>query len=780
MTDAAAPPVPAQEAWSPPVLRWLRSKDPDRLVLKRSVRAAIVIPSIFAITHAYFSNAQVGLFAAFGSFSLLLLVEFTGPPRKRAVSYFGMFVVSGGLIALGTAVSTNKVAAVVAMGVVGFAVLFAGIVTPQAATASTAVLLTFVLPVAVAQPASAIGDRLLGWVFAGAACITACLFLWPPPWHDNLRRRLSEAVRAVARLAAAQARGEANPTLHADVDEALARLRMQFSATPYPPTGAASAAVALSKLVGRIESVGSNSALLDDNQLVVGPGFAREEAQAVAVIDSASDTLNKAAGLICDGGAHPVSDPTLIAAVQDATRHLDSVISAELAADVATVVESEAGPEAGHASVPPVPVVQDGASIAGSSLDPGFRARWFGIEAGMVADASLEAAGAEPATDRRVRMPGGSAQRVSQRLFSHLSFHSVWFRNAVRGAAGLALAVAVVEITDVQHGFWVVLGTLSVLRSNALGTGASALRAVGGTAIGFVVGGAIMYGVSDHIVLLWMLLPVAVLVAGIAPSMISFAAGQAGFTLVVIILFNIIEPEGWRVGLTRIEDVAIGCGVSIVVGLLFWPRGATAALGRGLSEAFVASSAYLTDVVDRLTTTSRFVDIESSARESHRTYLLLDDAFRQFFTERGAKVVPVDTVARLFTGSNRLRLGAYTLGTLGVDPPAEGLGEVEAIAVAEAVLRDSYAATHRWYQDFADLLADRRTDLGLPPPHDEMLHHVLRTAFDEVRAQHRPDRVRTALKMLWANELLEGQASMQVDLLASADLFRRERHGLLI
>ena len=30
-------------------------------------------------------------------------------------------------------------------------------------------------------------------------------------------------------------------------------------------------------------------------------------------------------------------------------------------------------------------------------------------------------------------------------------------------------------------------------------------------------------------------------------------------------------------------------GVSIVVGFLFWPRGATAALGRALSAAFVAS-----------------------------------------------------------------------------------------------------------------------------------------------------------------------------------------------
>jgi hypothetical protein len=199
-----------------------------------------------------------------------------------------------------------------------------------------------------------------------------------------------------------------------------------------------------------------------------------------------------------------------------------------------------------------------------------------------------------------------------------------------------------------------------------------------------------------------------------------------------------------------------------------------------LSDAFVASSAYLADAVDRLTMTSRFVDVNPSMRASYNAYLLLDDAFRQFFSERGAKVVSVDTVAGLFTGSNRLRLGAYTLGTLQVEPPADGRPEVEAIRVAEAVLRDSYAETLRWYQEFADLLSDRRSELALPSSDRELLHRVLRTAFDEVRAQQRADRVRTALQMLWADELLENQCSMQTDLLASADLFRRKRRGLLI
>ena len=371
------------------------------------------------------------------------------------------------------------------------------------------------------------------------------------------------------------------------------------------------------------------------------------------------------------------------------------------------------------------------------------------------------------------------ANVFAHRLRSHLSFRSVWFRNALRGAIGLALAVAVVEITNVQHGFWVVLGTLSVLRSNTLGTGSTAMRAIGGTAVGFFVGAALMVGIGAHLYLLWILLPFAALVAGIAPSMISFAAGQAAFTVMVVILFNIIQPAGWQVGLTRFEDVAIGCGVSIIVGFFFWPRGATAALGRAMSNAFVASSGYLADAVDRLTMTRRHVDTSASEQVSLRAYFLLDDAFRQFLAERGAKVVSIETIGRLFTGSNRLRTAAFTLATQRVNPPASGLPELESVEVAEAVLRDSYAQSQRWYQEFADLLADRRSSLDLPPPHDEVLHRVLRAAFEDVGKQGRADRVHTTLQMLWADEVLESQSQTQVDLLASANLFTRRKGPLI-
>lgn len=762
---------------------WLRSKDPDLLVVKRSVRAAVVVPCVFALTHGLFSDPQVGLFGAFGAFALLLFVEFTGPPRVRIVSYGSLFVVGSCLVALGTVLSSDRVAAVVGMAVVGFVVLFTAIAAPQAAAATTAVLLTFVLPVSIAAPASAIGPRLLGWTIAAGACTAACLLVWPPPWHDELRRRLASAVAAVAALVEAWAEGQPDPGAEVALRAELARLRAQFSGTPYPPTGAASGAVALSKLVGRVEWVADNAIVLGQDHWTGGDERARAVTQQVA------STLHETAALICDGDGHPVSDPARIEAVRHADKRLAELISTALDADVSSLVDDEAVERALADDAVSDAMVGDGALAAGkmardaagppgpgASLDPGFHARALGYAAGIVADGALEAAGADGVIDRGIGPADRSTAHVFvHRLVSHLSPHSVWFRNAVRGAIGLTIAVAVVEVTAVQHGFWVVLGTLSVLRSNALGTGATALRAVGGTALGVVVGAAIMIAVGDHTVLLWVLLPLAVLLSGVAPTMVSFLGGQAAFTLVVVILFNIIQPVGWKVGLTRIEDVAIGCGVSVVVGFLFWPRGATTALGRALSNAFVAGSAYLSDAVDRLTMTSQHIDTAPSQQASHRAYLILDDAFRQFLAERGAKVVPLETISRLVSGSNRLRLAAFTLASLPVRGPEPGRSEVEAVAVAEAVLRDAYAASHRWYEEFAGLLSDQRDSLGAPLAHGEVLDHVLREALEDVRAQQRADRVQTTLQMLWADELLESQSQMQSDLLASADLFVRGR-----
>ncbi len=538
------------------VSQWITRKDPGLLAVKRSARAAITIPTVFGLTHLLFTNPQVSLFGAFGSFALLLLVDFPGRVRTRLISYVALWLVGSGLISLGTALSSVKWAAVVAMAAVGFVVLFVGIMSPQAAAASTATLLLFVLPVAVVQPAAAIGQRLIGWSFAGVICILACMLLWPTPWHDELRRRLSATVGAIARLASADADGGPDDEAQSSLKSELVLLRNRFASTPYPPTATAGSTVALAKLVGRVEWAASNAAILAGT-------VARQTPAVRRVVEGTAVTLGRSAELICDNQAYPVEDPERVRALQQSMQELDELMRNELVFEVSTLLDTDTADvdqmavrgNEGAADSP-------GRGIA-TSLDPSFSARALGTATLMLADTTVEAAGVRTDRDTQRRWILGSevgSPQVWHRLLSHLSFRSVWCRNAVRGAAGLALAVAVVEITDVEHGFWVVLGTLSVLRSNALGTGASAVRAVGGTTVGFIVGAAVTIGVGGHPFLLWVLLPFAVLVSGVAPSMISFTAGQAGFTLVVIILFNIIAPSGWKVGLTKLRTSQSAAG----------------------------------------------------------------------------------------------------------------------------------------------------------------------------------------------------------------------------
>jgi uncharacterized membrane protein YccC len=234
----------------------------------------------------------------------------------------------------------------------------------------------------------------------------------------------------------------------------------------------------------------------------------------------------------------------------------------------------------------------------------------------------------------------------------------------------LAAAVAVADISGVQHAFWVVLGTLSVLRTSAASTGSTVMRALAGTVVGFAIGAALMLAIGTTPTALWVALPIAVLVASYAPGTAPFAVGQAAFTVTVIVLFNLLVPAGWKVGLVRIQDVAIGCAVSLVVGALFWPRGAGAVVGDDLADAFRRGAAYLTQAVDwALGLRPQAPDTAVAAVAAE---IRLDDALRGYLAEQGTKRMPKEDLWSLVMATMRLRLTAHSLaGLRGHGPPHE-------------------------------------------------------------------------------------------------------------
>jgi uncharacterized membrane protein YccC len=185
-------------------------------------------------------------------------------------------------------------------------------------------------------------------------------------------------------------------------------------------------------------------------------------------------------------------------------------------------------------------------------------------------------------------------------------------------------------------------------------------------------------------VALWVALPVAVMVAAYAPGTAPFVVGQAAFTLTISVLYNIVVPVGWKVGALRLEDVAMGAAVSAAVGILFWPRGASAVVGDDLADAFHRGGVYLVQAT-AWALGVREARPDASARAAQAS-IRLDDALRGLLAEQGTKRVPKEQLWKLVGGAMRLRLSAQSLSGAPSPQPAPAPGHQalveEAVGVA--------------------------------------------------------------------------------------------------
>ena len=161
------------------------------------------MPSVFAFADKVIGNPQTATFAAFGSFAMLVLVDFTGPMRSRFLAYLGLAGAGAVNIVLGTLCSRNAWVAAAAMAVVGFAILFSGAINGYFAAAGTSALLTFILPVTISAPFSEVPARLAGWGLAATAGILAHMLLWPARARATLRLDAARACGALADLSEA-------------------------------------------------------------------------------------------------------------------------------------------------------------------------------------------------------------------------------------------------------------------------------------------------------------------------------------------------------------------------------------------------------------------------------------------------------------------------------------------------------------------------------------------------------------------------------------------------
>jgi hypothetical protein len=150
--------------------------------------------------------------------------------------------------------------------------------------------------------------------------------------------------------------------------------------------------------------------------------------------------------------------------------------------------------------------------------------------------------------------------------------------------------------------------------------------------------------------------------------------------------------------------------VSLVVGALFWPRGASSVVGDDLADAFRRGAAYLTQAVDWALGARR--DPPDTATAAATAGIRLDEALRGYLVEQGAKRLSKEDLWTLVVATKQLRLTATSLASLQALEPARHRHPV--MDHARAALEYDMASLAGFYGRAAALV-------GRPAPHETVL-----------------------------------------------------------
>jgi uncharacterized membrane protein YccC len=622
--------------------RW-RPADPGLSSLRRAARTALVMPAVFAFAVLVLRDPQITIFVAFGCFALMVLADFGGTRRPRAVAYVVTTLIGAMLVAMGTLLSPTVGLAAAAMFAVAFCVQFATVFGGYAAAAQPALLLSFVLAASIPASPASIPERLAGWLIAGAVSTLAGVFLWPRFEQVHLRKRAAEVLRLLAALLAAHRAGAASDQLATSRQSARAafqRLRQEYSGTAKRPAGPTRRDRAFVELLAELERA---LEFLDGpfGRNLSAPHPSRAEgdelgSEVVRTLARSGDVLT---------GGPPPDLLTLEQARAADRRALDGW--------AATTLHSGGSPEK----------VLEGLDTDHALRVMSYLALAMGTNAMLSAGHNPEAELPLPAGTPR-QGPGRVLIRVGRTVRTHLAPTSSVLHNSLRTAVGLALAVLLARLLQLDHAFWVVLGTTSVLRTNALATGRTVMEALLGTLVGFAVGAVFTALVGTNTAVLWAALPITVFLAAYASTAISFLVGQAAFTVNVLILFNLITPVGWRLGFARIEDVAVGAGISVVAGLLLWPRGARRELSRSVASFYRAVAVFLASSFARLLADGTLEETARARLLAVRARDRAAEAYEQFLNERAVKRIDPETGAMLLAGGEHSMLVADALNVI--------------------------------------------------------------------------------------------------------------------
>jgi Fusaric acid resistance protein-like len=627
---------------------WLKAKDPGFAAIKRAARVTLAACVAFYFSLYVLDDTQMATFASFGCIALGALSEVTGTPWQRTKTYGAALLAGMILVTLGTVLAVNTWAAVAGMLVVGFAIAYAGVGGPRVVGAANGLQLLYILPSFPPYLPDALGSRLMGLVLAVGLLAIADRVLWPPPVPTPFRHRLAAAIGAVRdRLVALL---ESDGDRHAPTQsKAESGIGLRLSRIPplERPTGPGRRDRAAMEATTLLRDLEARVAALTD----LRKQGVTAHAEGMHLLSVTAQSLGQSAEALESppDGDSPDPDSTRVDAA------LSEYVQWREALSHTTAVDRVARMRLRFA------VAAEELCVWTRDLAVAVR-----IMQGKRVPESSATSIAEPFWYANRSAPW----LWFMRFRGHFTPRSVFFQNAIRLAVGLAAARLVAGVLDLSHGFWMLLATLTLMRTSVATTRAAVIPAFLGTVGGGLVAALVLAVAGADSTVYEVAFPLVMVLALAAGPLAGPIAGQAMFTLLVAMLFAQMAPVSWQLAEVRILDVVLGGLLGAVVGLLVWPRGAAGEMRRTAKATLNAAANDLESTVGSLThrevTASGQPDTGSVAV---RFLMLADSTLAQYRSELRGTSDHIDWLGVLGLAQEVVRGGQVLRRTHGTAGP---------------------------------------------------------------------------------------------------------------
>jgi uncharacterized membrane protein YccC len=654
---------------------WLKTKDPGLVAIKRAVRVALATCIGFYFSLYVLHDSQMAMYASFGCIALGALSEVTGEPWQRTKTYLAALIAGVVLVTIGTLLAVSTWTAVAGMFVVGFAIAYAGVGGPRFIGATNGLQLLYILPSFPPYAPEALGSRLIGLTIAVGLLAVADRVLWPPPVPTPFRHRLADAIHVVRGRLVALLEPDAQSHTQSATDGAVA-LRLSHIPPLERPTGpgrqdraAMHAATILRGLEARVAAL----AELTDHGYAVAAH--PESAKLLSVtVGSLGESAKALDGLDIDGDDADPEPASVEVALSHYVRWREAIVqgididdAAQIRLRSAVVIEELA---IWTRDLAEAVLIMHGSRVREPEAQPTSEPFWYATRS--------------------------TASLWLMRFRGHFTPRSVFFQNAIRLALGLAAARLVAGLLDLSHGFWVLLATLTLMRTSVVTTRAAIVPAFLGTVIGGLTTALVLALAGANSVIYEVAFPFVLILTLAAGPLVGPLVGQALFTLLVALLFAQIAPVTWRLAEVRVTDVVLGGLLGAVVGLLAWPRGATGEMRRNTKASLSAAADDLESTVRTLTHPElASQQVHDSASVALHLMVLADSTFAQYRSELRSTPDSIDWLPVLGLLSEVVRGGQMlrrTHGEAGPLPWPRVAGELQHLSEGAANQLRSVAA----------------------------------------------------------------------------------------